>query len=333
MKDIGILAFTERGRSLAEKIAESLPPPVRAEIYDKEKERAGDFLKERFFQKDTFLFICAAGITVRLIAPLLRSKDVDPAVVVMDELGNHVIPILSGHLGGANEAARELSRLTGASVVLTTATDINEKFAVDIWSKKAGVRILEINRIKDISSAVLRGEKVGISSMFPISGQLPSELTCEPAENGICVSLSGEENPFPNTLHTAPRIVTIGAGCRKGVSPEVFEAFILKQLAENHIAMEAVEQLASVDLKKDEPCIRAFCEKYGIPFVVYRAEELAALEGEFTPSDLVKSVTGVDNVCERSAVLGSKNGTKILSKTSGSGCTCALAMRDWECVF
>ncbi len=333
MKDIGILAFTDRGRRLAEKIAESLPPSVSAEIYDKKKERAGSFLAERFNKKDTFLFICAAGISVRLIAPLLKSKDTDPAVVVMDELGNHVIPILSGHLGGANEAAEELGRLTGDSVILTTATDINQKFAVDIWSKEAKCRIIDVDRIKLISAAVLRGEKVGVFSTFPISGQLPSELTREMSENGICVSLSGEENPFPNTLHMAPRIVTIGAGCRRGVSQEVFEEFILKQLSENHIVIEAVEHLASIDLKKDEPCINAFCEKYGISFVVYTAEELAAAEGDFAPSDLVKSVTGVDNVCERSAVLGSRNGTKILSKTSGSGCTCALAVRDWECIF
>ena len=228
MKNIGIVAFTARGYNLAEKIAESLKNTCSVDVFEKEKESAREYLEESFNKKDTFLFICAAGIAVRLIAPLIKSKDQDPAVVVMDEFGRFSIPLLSGHLGGANEAAAEFAKITEAELVLTTATDINGQFAVDVWSKYAGCHIMDISKIKLVSSAVLREEKVGISSGFPFEGEMPAPLTLDEAETGICVSLAGNQNTYQNTLNLVPRIVTVGVGCRKGVSAEVFEKFILK---------------------------------------------------------------------------------------------------------
>lgn len=333
MKNLSILAFTDRGKALAQEILDELPGDCRGELYDNEKQTAKEYLAERFEEKDTILFICAAGIAVRLIAPLIRSKDVDPAVVVMDEFGRYAVSLLSGHLGGANDAALFISELAGAEPVITTATDLNGRFAADVWSKNAGCRIMDIGQIKYVSSAVLRGEKVGFQSGFPFEGEMPCELTLDTARTGICVSLSGKQKPFENTLNVVPEIVSVGVGCRKGIGTAQFEAFILKNLAEQGVAVEAVEQLASVDLKKEEPAILDFCRKYRIPFVTYTAEELNRAEGSFAASALVKSVTGVDNVCERSAVLASGNGRKILSKTSGGGCTCALAMKDWKCRF
>ncbi len=339
MKEIGILAFTARGMALAERLCAALTNEEKgcsAEVFQQEKKQAKAakaYLEENFNKKDTFIFVSAAGIAVRMIAPLIRSKDVDPAVIVMDEFGRYAIPILSGHLGGANEAACEMAKITGGEVVLTTATDINGKFAVDVWSKYAGCKIMDISGIKTISSAVLAGEKVGISSGFPFEGAMPKELTLDEAEIGICVSLGGNQKPFPKTFNVVPKIVTVGVGCRKGVSSEQFEKFILKNLEENNIAIEAVEQIASIDMKRFEKCILAFCEKYRIPFRTFSAEELQAVKGTFTGSDLVKSVTGVDNVCERSAVLATENGRRIMSKISGNGCTCALAMKEWKCKF
>ena len=332
MKEIGIIAFTQRGLALAEHVCAQLPEGCNGEVCTNKAE-ARNWLTENFQRKDTFLFICAAGIAVRYIAPLIRSKDVDPAVVVMDEFGRYAVPILSGHLGGANEAAAELAAMTGSTVVLTTATDVNGSFAVDVWSKYSGCTIADISSIKTVSSAILRGEKVGLQSGFPFAGKLPEELTLDPAEIGICVSFNEELKPFPQTMNVVPKIVTLGVGCRKAASPEGFERFILGVLAENKISIRAIEKIASIDLKKYEKCILAFSDKYQIPFVTYSAEELKQAEGVFTSSDFVKSITGVDNVCERSASLGSGNGTRILSKTSGSGFTCALSMRDWKCRF
>ena len=334
MENVGILAFTARGMELARAASEKLKKQgVCTEIFDKKAGSAKEYLTENFAEKDTFLFICATGITVRLIAPLIRGKDRDPAVVVMDEAGRYVIPLLSGHLGGANRAALQLAELLHAEPVVTTATDINGKFAVDVWSGDAGCVIKDVSGIRKVSSAVLEGKKIGLRSSFPIEGAIPAELTEGPAEIGICVSLSGKGQPYAETFHVVPRIVTLGTGCRKGVSSHTFEDFILSQLAENHIDISAIEQICSIDLKKNEKCILDFSEKYGIPFVTYTAEELRHVCGDFSPSDLVKKVTGVDNVCERSAVLGSGMGKKILSKAGGNGVTCALAIKDWKCKF
>lgn len=333
MKEIGILAFTERGKELAGKVAAELSGQCSCEIADS-RDGAGTFLKENFHKKDTFLFICAAGIAVRMIAPLIRSKDVDPAVIVMDEFGRHAIPVLSGHLGGANQAAAEIAGITGAEVVITTATDLNGVFAVDLWTKKAGCTIVDVKGIRRISSAVLRGEKVGFSCGFPLEGELPKELTAEPAGTGICVSLDDRLSPFEGyTFNVVPRIVTLGAGCRKDSSPEAFEEFVLGVLEQNHVSVHALEKIASIELKKNEKCFLAFSEKYGIPFETYTALQLQEAEGTFESSDFVRSVTGVDNVCERSASIGSGGGRKILSKTSGGGFTCALAVKDWKCRF
>lgn len=334
MKTFGILAFTQRGGELASKLAAAINEQNQAEIFNHEIS-AKAYLEENFHRKDCFLFICAAGIAVRLIAPLIQSKDVDPAVLVMDELGHHMIPILSGHLGGANETAAEIAALTGCDtqVVLTTATDINEKFAVDVWTRKAGCKILNIGTIKEISAAVLRGEKVGIFTGFPIEGDVPEELTLKEAEAGMCISLSGDLQPFPKTLNVVPKIVTLGVGCRKNADSGKFEEFVLQTLADNHVSIEAVEQIASINLKQDEACILSFSRKYNIPFVTYSAEELMEAPGDFNVSEFVRSVTGADNVCERSACLGSRNGRKILTKTSHVGFTAAMAMRDWKCKF
>lgn len=332
MKNIGILAFTQKGEDLASKLAASLNKQAQAEIFDHSLP-AKEYLKENFRKKDTFIFVCATGIAVRMIAPLIKSKDVDPAVVVMDELGRYAIPLLSGHLGGANEAAAEIAEITGAEVVVTTATDINGKFAVDVWSKFAGCKIANVGSIKAVSSAILRGEKPGLRSSFVIEGKLPEELTLDDAEVGICVSLNEKMQPYKETLHAVPKIVTLGVGCRKNANPEQFEKFILSTLEENNVSIHAIEKIASIELKKYEKCILAFSEKYNIPFVTYSAEELLAVPGDFNSSDFVKSITGVDNICERSAVLGSDGGRKILSKTSQSGCTAAMAMKDWKCKF
>ena len=332
MEKAAVLAFTDRGKRLAAKLSEKLQGECDVTLFDNSGS-AKDYLKENFAEKDTFVFICAAGIAVRLIAPLIKSKDVDPAVIVMDEFGQYVIPILSGHLGGANEAGERIASLMGATLVLTTATDINEKFAVDVWSKYAGCKIIDVSCIKTVSAAILRGEKVGFESGFPFEGKVPKELTLDAADLGICVSLSDKLKPFPTTFNMVPKIVTIGIGCRKNTSVEQFEKFVLGILEENKVSIHAIEKIASIDIKKYEKCILAFSDKYQIPFVTYSAEELSEAKGDFEASEFVKSVTGVDNICERSACLGSAGGRRILSKTSGGGVTCALAMKDWKCKF
>lgn len=335
MKRIGILAFTDRGRALAEAIKKNLAIGDEAiEYVEKPEEgKAKNFVRENFRSCDGWIFVGATGIAIRFIAPLIESKDVDPAVVVLDEGGKYAISLLSGHLGGANELAVQVAEAAGAEPVITTATDVNEKFAVDIWTKKMGCVIEDISKIKVISSRILKDEKIGFASDFPLAGTLPDFIDPEEKSAGIVVSLDGGKSCFEENLNAIPKIVTIGAGCRRGKEAEPFESFLLETLAEQEISLKAVERLVSIDLKKEEACMVEFGKKYGIPFETYTSEELGAVEGDFTPSAFVNSITGVDNVCERSALLGSQKGKLILRKTAKDGMTIAIAIRPWECSF
>ena len=129
-----------------------------------------------FQSMDALLFIGACGIAVRSIAPYLQGKDKDPAVVVLDERGIFAISLLSGHLGGANELTAVLANLTGAIPVITTATDINGRFAVDVFAKKQNLWISDLKAAKAVSAAVLDEEPVGFFSEFPVTGEIPCEL-------------------------------------------------------------------------------------------------------------------------------------------------------------
>ena len=149
------LAFTEKGLALAQKLASALPGTV---------DRCGhggpglaDWAAEQFAHADALIFVGAVGIAVRAIAPHCRNKAVDPAVVVLDECGHFAVPILSGHLGGANDLARALAAVCGAVPVITTATDANGVFAVDAWARHQNCAVLEPGRIKRVSSRLLAG--------------------------------------------------------------------------------------------------------------------------------------------------------------------------------
>lgn len=348
---LAVISFTEHGSRLASGLLKILPgsgydcegyavPRFAAKYGLKEPGMPlSEWAGEMFRTKDAVLFISASGIAVRAIAPWVKDKKSDPAVVVMDERGVFAISLLSGHLGGANELAGLLANLTGAIPVITTATDVNGRFAVDIFAKKNGMAIGDMKAAKAVSADVLEEKPVGLYCEFPVIGEVPEELkpvaADEPFEGktGIVISLNDEKRPFKRTLHLYPRIVTLGIGCRKGTDARLLEEAILDVLQANHVSPESVEQAASIDLKAEEPAIIRFCEKYHVPFFTCSAEELKEVRGEFTPSDFVKHVTGVDNVCERSAVLGSGGGKLIQKKKAGNGITLALAVRDWSVDF
>ena len=348
---LGIVSFTEHGSQLNERLREMLERSgYVCESYAAEK-YAGKYhlfpLKvsakawtEKMFQSmDALLFIGACGIAVRSIAPYLQGKDKDPAVVVLDERGIFAISLLSGHLGGANELTAVLANLTGAIPVITTATDINGRFAVDVFAKKQNLWISDLKAAKAVSAAVLDEEPVGFFSEFPVTGEIPCELQRladgERFEGncGMVLSLNEEKNPFAVTLHLIPRIVSLGIGCKKGTPQETVEQEVLKALQSCHVSIHSIFAAASIDLKKEEAGILAFCEKHAIPFCTYTKEELMDLEGDFTASAFVKETTGVDCVCERSAILAGGGAELLLKKRAANGVAVALALKDWSVDF
>lgn len=292
-----------------------------------------DWVRQEFAAADALVFVGATGIAVRVIAGLLHGKDKDPAVLVLDEKGEFVIPLLSGHVGGANRLARELAARLGARAVITTATDLNNVFAVDEWAVANGCVIADPRRIKGISAALLRGEQVGVHSDFPVIGELPGGLVADAGpQAGVCISLDAGKNPFAATLHLIPGIAILGAGCRKGASSGEFERFALDVLAGAGVSVKALRTVASIDMKKKEPCLLAFAAKYGLEFAVFSAAELNNVPGAFASSGFVREKTGTDNVCERAATAA--GGERLLvRKTARNGMTLALAVPDWSCIF
>ena len=338
---LAVFAFSRRGRDTARRCLAALAGPrdeYRAyaseswagEGFSPIRPPLADFTAPVFAWADAMVFVGACGITVRAIAPHVRDKGTDPAVLAVDELGQFVIPLLSGHIGGANRLAARLAEAVGATAVVTTATDVNRRFSVDEWSARQGLYIDDMAAAKAVSAAILEGP-VPVWSDFPIAGDLPAGL--EPGESGplgICISWR-RKFPFDRTLLLVPPVLRLGIGCRRGTSSGAIDALTDQLLAEHNVHPAAVGTVATIDLKKDETGLLDFCRDLGWPLSCYSAEELAAVEGDFTPSDFVRSVTGVDNVCERAALLGAER--LLVKKTARDGVTAALALNAWEVRF
>lgn len=286
---------------------------------------------EAMEQCQTIVFVGATGICVRAIAPYLRDKTVDPAIISVDERANFIIPLIAGHIGGANEMARQLASYIGATACVATATDVNGLFAVDEWAARNKVVLGNMKAAKAVATALVNNEEVGLvkDETIAIEGDLPKQVVWgDTQEVGMALTVFDNVAPYATTLQLFPKAVHLGIGCKRNTPVEKIEALVLMVMQELHLDMRSVCALASVDLKKDEEGLLAFAGKYGLETHFYTAEELNAVEGDFTVSPLVQRVVGVGNVCERCAVKDSNYGKVLLHKTSLNGVTCAIAVEN-----
>ena len=318
-----------------------------------------DWAREMFASMDALIFIGATGIAVRAIAPLVQDKFYDPAVLVMDELGQFCIPLLSGHVGGANELAETISRLIGRQAVITTATDVNHKFAVDVFARKNGLKIADRELAKEISAELLTGRKVGFFTDFLWNGTLPKGL-CEGqfCDRNIRITINADSlkshskkrakiegydtetgteqketdrsemcSEGKAILRLVPPVIILGIGCRKGTPAGQIQAAIHQLLKEQNLHPLSIAAVATIDLKKEEPGLLAAAKALQIPVICYSSEELAAVPGDFAESAFVKQITGVGNVCERAALKAARErgGYLVCHKTVYDGVTVAAA--------
>lgn len=346
---IGIICFTKGGAGLCVRLCALLSQ----EGYD-----CQGYVPERFFQEKwegngvvcqsqtlsewtgsmfregrDMVFIGAAGIAVRAIAPYVKDKMRDPAVLVVDERGDFVIPLLSGHVGGANELAVRIGQGVGAYPVLTTATDVRGLFAVDVFAVKNNLAITDRELAKKVSAFLLEGKKVGFFSDFPFGDGpegmwIPEGCTCEEGELNLWITV-GTEKRFENRcLHLVPRCITVGVGCRRGTDEKRLEDEIEAALREGGIHPAAVKRLATIDVKSDEPGLLALAEKKGWELKLYPSDRLMKVEGSFQESDFVMRTVGVGNVCERACMV--EGGVLVMHKRAGHGVTVAAAQRPVE---
>lgn len=359
-----LIAFTRTGCELAMALVERLktqaafaqtsfsvagPARFAGELGIDVYESLGAWTAAQFSHADALVYISATGIAVRAIAPHVRDKFSDPAVVSVDEAGRFAVPLLSGHVGGANELARAVALATGGQAVVSTATDVNRLFAVDEWAARRGYTIVERAVAKQISARLLEGGSVGFASDFDLDWDVPAgviaiaggntsaqaegenleaqadDRACvETPDVGFVVSLDETCQPFQHTLHLVPRVVTVGVGCRRGTELSAVSGAVDAALAAARVSPRAVVALASIDVKSDERALHELAHERGWDLRFYTADELAAVPGDFAASEFVKRTVGVDNVCERSAL--AQGGRLLLGKQSGNGVTVALGM-------
>ena len=253
---IAFLSFTDRGDALAEKLAGILGGETARAGRELE---LGTWTETAFRKKAALVYIGAVGIAVRAIAPYLKHKAEDPAVLAVDETGHYVVPLLSGHLGGANALARKLAALTGGEAVITTATDLHGVFAVDLWAKRQNMTVRQPERIKTVSAKLLAGQAIRLNCRWEIRGAAPENVLPLPQTGGV------PEETLPNAecgmetdvlvdyhdttcpaLQLVPRILHLGIGCRKGTSAETLETGLKRFCREREILPEAICSAASI---------------------------------------------------------------------------------------
>ncbi len=334
---IRIIPFTRAGYALARR-AESLLPEHIFEFFEGENPdgiSAGnvhDFIGESFRYHLPLVFVGAAGIAVRLICSFVESKLSDSPVIVMDEKGLHVVPILSGHVGGANRIAELIAERMEAEAVITTATDVNGFFSVDEFAHDNGLEIINKEGIKKISAALLSGQEVRAFLDEGIIQRGEERFTRVSSADGADLYISTDRERAVHSragLKLYLRKYCAGIGCRKETSAEQIENFVRKNLPTEILG--ELFCIGTIDLKARERGLVAFAHSIHAQLRVYSARQLEAVQGSFSSSEFVKSVTGVDNVCERSALCAAGEGAVLVrNKIAGDGVTVAVAQRRSE---
>lgn len=334
---VHIFVFSEKGACIALRVQEHF---VGSEIHSIEKfavphgftahKSICADVKSLFEEAELLVFVGACGIAVRSIAPYVKSKTTDPAVLVLDDAGKFVIPILSGHIGGANRMAVSLAQKLKAIPVITTATDSSGRFSVDAWAVQNGFAISSMKIAKEISAAILE-DVVPVMSEKPLPAVLPAGLVA--ADEGMLGVYIGIRrlSPYRQTLRLVPRCVTLGVGCRKDISEAVIRDAVSAALEAAGIDILSVKGISSIDVKRGETGLLHFCESLKISPCFYSAAALASVQGNFEESAFVKQTVGVGNVCERAAM--AEGGTLIFPKFIWNGVTVAASESDWRVCF
>ncbi|MCX7746403.1 MAG: cobalt-precorrin 5A hydrolase [Clostridia bacterium] len=345
-----VIALTKNGSALAVRIGEELKAHIYlkkewAEFYKASTSQGMDVfpieaglndLAASLFKKyRKLVFIMACGIVVRSIAPLLKDKKNDPAVVVMDEKGQYAVSLLSGHLGGANELARKLSLITGGQPVITTATDVNHVISLDVFAQSNGCVIENFEDLKVISSALVNGEEVPIYSDAKIQGLENARIISQDnikmtsCNNVVMVTNRLDlDVDAQNTLWIRPKNLIVGIGCRKGISKEKIESAFWDFLDINKKSKVSVKWIATIDIKKDEKGILEFCREHHFPLKIIEQSEILKVENQYEASRFVKEKIGVSSVAEPCAVLAGTNAKLICPKTKYEGITLALSEEE-----
>lgn len=359
---MAIISVTAHGAKLGQRLRKHFLDTTNhtVECFEKEGRQSGDeatpfssmkpHMETWFKTYDKLLFIMATGIVVRMIAPYIKHKSEDPAVVVMDEQGHFAISLLSGHLGGANEWTADIAQVIGATPVITTATDVNGIPAPDVLARKLQCKVEDFNALREVNSALVAGERVpyyiddtlfflheyeavakeqGITLIRFNPHTVTGKSLCETGgENAPRVIITDLLLPVgPRTLVLRPPTMVVGVGCRRETPKELILAAITDSLNNVNRSPKSVVAAASVIVKSDEVGLLAAVEELQWPIHFFTQEEMAPFieASHIEESNFVKQTIGVGNVCETTALLQAKSQTLLQKKTVYPRTTVAIA--------
>lgn len=278
-----------------------------------------DTVRHAFGQFDALIVIGATGVTVRVIAPVLQDKLTDPAVLVIDEKGQFVISLLSGHMGGANALATKIAGLIGGQAVITTATDVNQIASLDVLAQQMNATMVDFRQsVKTVNQLLVSGKRVGLWWHNDLAYEKPhydttgfidvASLSCLPALDAlVCVSYYNDIAPLAiPIIKLVPKRIVAGLGCRKNVTPELVEKLFSEHLAQTSIDPLALSAIGSITLKAQEPALVALAKHFDVPFHVFTAQELSPIASQFPSSEFVQKTVGVGCVSQPVAWLMSQ---------------------------
>jgi cobalt-precorrin 5A hydrolase len=355
------VAITKHGVEMVRNLGDSFPG---TDVYYMSKFERGDeqergiqlfegsvklILPDLFKQYNGIILFISLGAVVRMIAPILVDKKVDPAVVVIDDRGEHVISVLSGHLGGANELTRHVAAVLGARAVITTASDVQGTIPVDMFGRELGWVVDSFDKATPVSAAVVNEEPVALIQETgernwwrydkPVPGHIKvyastAEALQEPFNAALVVSdrllePEEEEQLLSNGVLYRPKSLVLGIGCNRGTALEELEAGVLDTLQELRLSVKSVRNIATIDLKKDEEGLLALCAKYGWELVTYTPSELNTVQLP-NPSETVFKYTGAYGVSEPSALLSSGADHWLLEKKKSGNMTLSVARVSYD---
>ncbi len=323
-----IFYVTRNGRYLAERLSAFFPG---AKILPYSSIKKHDLLKKYWQKGRGLIFIMATGIVVRTIAPHLKEKASDPAIVVMDESGNSVISLVSGHLGGANRLASYISKMIGAKPIITTASDNLGLVPFDIWVFEKGLIPESKDSLKRAQSKLV---DTGILKIFTdiLVSDWPKGLMetkdINKADVIISYKLYTESKPI---LRLFPKVLCLGVGCNRGIKSNILIEKAITFLKEHKLSLYSLSSIATIDIKKDEKAIIELAEYLGVPLKFFNASELDKIPVT-SGSDIVLKAVGTKAVAEPAAILAAKdegyNAELIIPKEKRGEVTFAITKKD-----
>lgn len=338
-----IYAITQHGVKIAARLAEVLPG---ATVFASDRVRGGlpsaehlplpmgPTLEQEFRKFDCHIFVISVGAVVRMIAPVLVNKKVDPAVVCVDDAAKFAVCVLSGHVGRGNEYTDRVARALDAASVVTTASDVTGTLTVDILGRELGWVLDDLDRNVTLGcAAVVNAEPVafvqeaGGENWWPIDKELPKGVSLwrsldevVPSEHEMLLVATDRavEVTYPQHFAKAviyrPKTLVLGVGCDRGTPLELVRRGVLQVLASHGLSVKSVAALASVDVKADEPALLALAAEFGWPFRTFSSAELDQVTEIATPSAVVKKHVGTRSVSEAAALLCAKEQALIQTR-------------------